>query len=112
MSLVLQIFRDGEFEVDAARLEDDTELLAHSIRVARDVEALNASAPAGRRHQRGEDAKERGFAAAVRAEEAEDLTGAHLEAEAVEREALSVAMGQAVEHDGREGGPLAWSGET
>src|SRR5271163_3594601 len=112
MSLVLQIFRDGEFEVDAARLEDDTELLAHSIWVARDVEALNAGAPASRRHQRGEDAKERRLAAAVGAQQSEDLTGAHLEAEAVERETLSVAMGQAVELDRREGGPLRWSGET
>src|SRR5271168_2741278 len=99
MALVLQVFGDGQLEVETACLKDDANLLAHLVRLARNVEALDSGAACGRRHQRGQNAKQRGLAAAVGAEQAEDLRSVKFKAEAVEGEELSIAVGQALEHN-------------
>jgi hypothetical protein len=99
MALVLQVFGDRQLQVEAARLKDDADLLAHLVRLARNIEALNGSATAGWGHQRRQDAEEGGFPAAIGAQQAEDLRSAKLEAEVIEGEALSIAVGQALEHD-------------
>ena len=60
--------------------------------------------PGGGGHERGEDAEEGGFAAAVGAEEAEDFAAVDVEGEVVEGDAVAVAVGELVDLDDVPGG--------
>ena len=103
MSLMLEIFGDGELEVEAAGLKDDADLLAHLVGVARHIEALDAGAASGGGHECGENAEEGRFPAAVRVEQAEDLARAELGCTLLE---AHQAQRDAARHDRGEGGAL------
>ena len=75
MADVLQVLGGRQLYVDAGRLKDDADLLAKPSGSGGSVEALDHGAAAHRQHQRGEDAEHGRLAAAIRAEQAEDLGG-------------------------------------
>ena len=64
------------------------------------IESGNAGMSAGGNHQGGKDAKQGGFSAAVRTQEAKDLCWSNIEGQAVEREPGAVIMRQPVQLDG------------
>ena len=70
---VAQVLLDGELDVERARLEDDAGLLADLPGFLGDIEAADGGRAARRNHECREDAEERGLAAAIGAEQAEDL---------------------------------------
>ena len=100
MSLVLQVLGDGQLEVQAPGLKDDAGLLPCPVRFPGHIEALNPGHSASRHHQRRKDAEERGLAAAIGTQQAEDLRRLHGKAQVVERQAIAVVMGKAIEFDG------------
>ena len=96
-----EVLLDRELPVDARVLEDDAERAPHDVRLAHHVVAHDARRAPLRPEQCGEDAEERALPAAVRAEEPEHLARIHREGDAGEREALSVAVAQVLDGDGR-----------
>src|SRR5581483_10202646 len=90
VALVAHVLADGELAVQAGGLEHDPDPSAHRVRLADDVVAGDRGTPAIGRQERREDAEERRLAAAVRAEEAEDLAAPDREGDAVERAPLAV----------------------
>ena len=74
-----QVLFGGEFHVDALRLEDHADVAAHQRGLAGDIVAHDQRASAGGQHQGRENAEGRGLAAAVGAEQAEDLGRPHIE---------------------------------
>ena len=101
MADVDEVLFGGKFHVDAARLEDHSDLAAHSAGIERHVVAQDQGASGGGKHQRGEDAEHGGLAAAVGAEQAEDLRALHVEGDAVEGHAVAVLVAQAFDLDHR-----------
>ena len=97
--MVNQVLLDREEAVDARMLEDDAERAAHGVRLRGDVVAEDARASAARGQQRREDAKERALAPAVRPEEPEELARLDPEGNAVERDALAVAVPELLDLD-------------
>ena len=83
-ALVAQVFGDGELLVEARRLEHDAHLSAHGRGVAADVVAEDGDGAALQRDQRRQQAEQRRLAAAVGAEEGEDLARGDLEAQVVD----------------------------
>jgi hypothetical protein len=81
----VQVLPDGELAVQGVLLGDDPAELLGQRGVGRDVDAGDERPARGRDHAGGEDAGRGGLAGAVRAEEAEDLTGADVEVELVHR---------------------------
>src|ERR1700689_2691642 len=63
-----------------------TELAPDGTRLEDGVVASNSSAALGRQEQRGENAKQRGFAGAVRAKQGQSFAGAHFERDSRERD--------------------------
>ena len=88
-----------ELHVNAARLKHHANLAAHAIRVKRDVMAQDQRAAFARQHQGGEDAEERRLAAAIRAQQAEDLGAVHIKADAVQRHAIAILVVEAFNAD-------------
>ncbi len=60
----------------------------------KDVESVDRRPAGCRRHVAGEDAQRRRFARPVRAEEPDDLPLGHLEADVVDRQGLTICLGQ------------------
>ena len=81
----VQVLPDGELAVQGVLLGDDPAELLGQRGVGRDVDAGDERPAGGRDHAGGEDAGRGGLACAVRAEEAEDLPGFHVEVELVHR---------------------------
>ena len=75
----LEVAPPGERAVDDRLLEDDAAHPPRSQRVPRDVEPGEARGAARRPHRRRQHPDRRRLAGAVRAEQAEDLAGAHVE---------------------------------
>ncbi len=84
-------------------LEDDAQAAADPVRLARHVVPEHARGAAAGGEQRGEDPKERALAPAVRTEEAEELAALDAQRDAVQRDALAVAVAQLL---GLERGPV------
>ena len=104
MSLMPEIFVGGEFQVDALGLKDHADLAPQARRFLRGVAAHDGGASGGRKHQGGKNPEERGLAAAVGAEQAEQFRGAHVERNAVQSGAVAVAMHQVLYgNDGLDG---------
>ena len=81
----VQVLPDGELAVQGVLLGDDPAELLGQRGVSRDVDVGDERPAGGRDHAGGEDAGRGGLACAVRAEEAEDLTGLDVEVELVHR---------------------------
>ena len=101
---------EAQVLVDGQVLEQ-RELLAHvadaalgPLGVGDDVLAEDADAARLRGDRAGEHADRRGLAAAVGAEEAEDLAASHVEVDAVDGGEVAEALGQAAHGDGDVGG--------
>ena len=71
--------------------------LAHLVGLADDVEAVDARRAGGGRHQRRQHANERGFAGAVRAEQAEHLAVADVEGQRVHGAKVAKPLGQMID---------------
>ncbi len=97
MALVLQVLGHGQLEVQAPGLKDDAGLLARPVRFPGDIEALDPGHSATGHHQRRKNAEERRLAAAIGTQQAEDLCRLDGKAQVVERQAIAVVMGEAVE---------------
>jgi hypothetical protein len=94
MSLMPKILVGRELEVDALRLKDHADLPPHARRLLRRVAAHDGGAAGGRNHQRGKNPEERGLAAAIRTEQAEQLRRTHVERNSVQSGAVLIAMHQ------------------
>lgn len=92
VSLMPEVFVGGELWVNALGLEDDANVAAQGSGLVDGVKAGDRGAAGSGDHERGKNAEESGFAAAVRAEEAEEFGGANVEGDAVERGAVLIAM--------------------
>src|ERR1035437_7625260 len=92
MSLMPEIFIGGELGVDALGLEDDADVAAQGAGLANGVQAGDHGAAGSRNHERGKNSEQSGLAAAVRTEKTEEFGGANVERDAVERDAILVAM--------------------
>ena len=85
MPLVPEVLADRELEVEARALEDDAEEPPHRPRLPSWIEAEDTDLAGLRARQGGEETEERRLAAAVGAEEAEDLPRRHVEIDPNER---------------------------
>ncbi len=94
VALRAQILFHGERLIQALRLEHHADAAAHCGGFARHIVPGDFGAALGGHHHGGENAEERGFAAAIRSQQAEDLALLHFEADIRERDAVSVAVGQ------------------
>jgi hypothetical protein len=113
MSLMPEIFVGRELEVDTLRLEDDTNLPPHPRWFLCRVATHDGGAPGRRNHQCGKDPEERGLAAAVRTQQAEQFCGAHVERNSVQGRAVFVAMHQILYgNDGAEEGITSGAAST
>ncbi len=99
VSLMPEVFVGGQLGVDALGLEDDTDVAPQRARLANGVEAGDGGAAGSRDHERGKNAKESGFTAAVRAEKAEEFRRADVEGDAAEGGAILVAMHEVANGD-------------
>ena len=99
-----QVLFRRQLDVDALLLEDDADAAAHQGRLARHVVAHDQGASARGHHQGRENAEGRGLAAAVGAEQAEDLGGTHVEGNASQRGSISVLVAEVLELDHRRRG--------
>src|ERR1019366_265758 len=110
-----EVFVGGEFRIDALGLEDDANVAAQGSGLANGVQARDGGAAGGRDHERGKNAEESGLAAAVRTEETEEFSGVNFERDAVERDAILVAMHQVANGNdglGRAFGSLGGGGKV
>ena len=89
-----EIFIGGEFRVDALGLENDADVAAKCFGLANRVQASDHGTAGSRHHERGKNAEQSCLAAAVRAKETEEFGRADVERDAVERDAILVAMHQ------------------
>ena len=96
-----QVLFRRQLDVDALLLEDDADAAAHQGRLARHVVAHDQGASARGHHQGRENAEGRGLAAAVRAEQPEDLGGTHVEGNASQGGSVSVLVAEILELDHR-----------
>src|SRR3982074_1805771 len=87
-----KVFVGGEFGVDALGLEDDADVAAQRSGLADGVEAGDRGTAGGGHHKRRKDAEEGSLAAAVRAEKAEQFSGANVERDALKCGAVLIAM--------------------
>ena len=94
MPVVDEVLLHGERAVHARVLEDDAQAAADPVGLARHVVSEHARGTAAGGEQGGKDPKERALAPAVRTEEAEELAALDAQRDAVERDALAVAVAQ------------------
>ncbi len=87
-----QVLDDRELRVERGGLEDDPYAGADPLRFADRVGAEDRHRAGAREHERRHDAKQRRLAAAVGAEQREELARGHLHVDAGERLALAVAV--------------------
>ena len=78
MSLMPKILVGGELQINALRLKDHADLPPQARRFLRRIVAHDRSAARAWKHQGGENPEERGLAAAVGTEQAEQLSLAHI----------------------------------
>ena len=102
----LEVLPGGRPLVDVRRLGDEVDPPADRLELARDVVAEHPRAPARRLRPAGEDADHRRLPGAVGAEQAEDLARRDLQADAVQRAHVAVALREVLDLD-RDGCHLA-----
>ena len=104
MSLMPKILVGRELQVDALGLKDHADLPAQARWFLRRIAAHDGGAAGGRKHQGGKNPEERGLAAAVGAEQAEQFRRTHVERNAVQSGAVLIAMHQVLDgNDGPDG---------
>ena len=101
MADMRQVLFGRQLDVDALLLEDNADAAAHHGRLARHIVVHDQGASARGHHQGRENAEGRSLAAAVRAEQPEDLGRSHLERNPSQRDAVSVLVAELLELDDR-----------
>src|SRR3954466_5702989 len=94
MSLMPEVLVGREFQIDALRLEYDSDLSAQRGWILSGVAAHHQRVAGSRDHQGRQDTKQSGFAAAVGAEQPEQFRGADVERNTIQRGAVFVAVNQ------------------
>src|ERR1035437_3043596 len=115
VSLMPEIFIRGELGIDALGLEDDANVAAPRSGLANRVQPSDHGAAGSRDHERGKNSEQSSLAAAVWTEETEEFGGANVERDAVERDAILVAMHEIVKGNdglGRGFGSLGGGGKV
>jgi len=93
----------GQVPIEAGALEDDPDPLPDRTGLGDHVESVDQGAAIGRRERRREDRQRRRLAGAVRAEQREELAGADVEGDAVDRVPirLPIALDEVLDMDCR-----------
>ena len=100
-ALIFQHLEWGEERVEHDFLRDNTDGTARIAALLIDVEAPDIGRTAGLVHQSGEDIDQRRFARTIGAEQAEDRSFGHIEADTIERQLAlaALALGRRVAFD-------------
>lgn len=101
MALMPQVLVGGEFRVDALALEDHADLAAQLGGLFGGVETCYNSPTRSGNHERGKNSEERGFSAAVGAEQAEEFRGTNVKGNSVESRTVFIAMDEVLNGDYR-----------
>jgi len=101
--LEAQVFADGQGLVERFVLKHRPDPSPNGPRLPGRVEAKDPRPSLRRRHERGQDPKERRLAAAVGAEQAVERARGHLERNVLQRPVCPVAVGHALNVDGGDG---------
>src|SRR4051794_3610028 len=101
MTLMHQVLCGGELHINALCLRDHAGSAPNLVRLSHGIKAGDACDSAAGNHECAEYAEERGLAAAVRAEQTEDLCRTHIKRDPIERQATSVVMSQRIHLNGR-----------
>ncbi len=100
MSLMTDVFGDGELLVEAGRLKHDSDSLADGLSLASQVKGENLDPALLERNQRRQQAKQRGLTAAVGSEKGEDFTPLDRQVQVVDRQPLAVMVDETVDLNG------------
>ena len=92
-------FADAHPSIEGGVLRHVADATARRERVVDDVQPGDAGSSGGRPQVAGEDAKDRGLARTVRAEEPHDLTGLDLERDAIDGQSGSVPLAELLGDD-------------
>src|SRR5690348_10352754 len=92
MTLVHQVLSRCQLQINALRLENDTDFPAQATRILRGIVSENDGTTGNGDHQGRKDPKERCFSASVRAEESKQLRGPNVKGDAIQCGALAVAV--------------------
>ena len=103
VSLMAEVFENGQFAVEAGRLEGDAEETADGIRFGGDVAIANPDRAALDREQCREESEEGGFASAIGSEESENRSGLDAQIDAGEGRPITVAVFDSADLDRRYG---------
>src|SRR5579864_4432988 len=102
VSLMPEVLVRGQLWVDALRLKYHANLATETGGILCRIASHDHGATCGRDHERRKNPEERSFAAAVRAEQTEQLCRADVEGNAIQRRSILVAMNQILHgNDGR-----------
>lgn len=93
-AMVYEVLRHRELLIDTRRLEHDAEVRANRERLAAQVVAEDSHFALLKRNQRRKHAKQRGLAAAVRAQDREDFALRNRKRKIVNRFTLAIPVGQ------------------
>ena len=99
--VIAQVLRDGQVEIERARLEDHAKASQRLAGIAVDVEAEHADLSAARREKARHEGKQGGLAGAVEAEKRRASPATDREAHIVERDALAIGMRHMLDRQGR-----------
>lgn len=91
--LMKQVFTHRELNVQAGALEYDAQHLAHAPAVCHNVSPGDAGGSAGRYGVRRQNAKERGLAASVGAQQSQDGCRGNVELDGIQSGSRTVAVG-------------------
>lgn len=103
VSLMPEVFKDGQFAVEAGRLKGNAEETADGIRFGGDVAIANPDRAALDRDQCRKESEEGGFASAVGSEESEDRSGLDVQIDTGEGRPITVAVFDSADLDRRYG---------
>src|SRR6266536_2082284 len=92
VSLMPEVFVSGEFRIYALCLEDDADVAPKRVRLANRIQTHNRSRARGGHHQGRKNPEQSGLAAAIWAEQAEQLRGTNVKGNQVERRSVLIAV--------------------
>src|SRR5437762_3390628 len=107
MTVMNEIFRHGQLGIEAGILEDHAEPRANALGFPLEIVPEHAHSALAGPNQRREDLEQSGLAAAVGAEQSEDLAALDGEADSPQRFALAVAVSEVGDFDRRGHGGTA-----
>src|SRR5215831_17952022 len=94
MALMPQVLVGGQLWIDALRLEHNTDLTSELRRFLRSIASQHNGVASSGNHQSRKNPEQRRLAAAVRAQQSEELRWTYVERNAVQRSAILVFMNE------------------